>query len=69
MERDKAHMKASGKPSFPFLSVRRFLEIESCARARAAIRGFIALSKWKDSSKTREMRTEQTGEGEALYKS
>lgn len=45
MEKDMAHMKASGKALFAFLSVPYFLESKSCARACAAIRGFIALSK------------------------
>lgn len=35
-----------------------FLESKSCIRACAGIRGFIALSKWKDSSKPRKMRIE-----------
>lgn len=40
-----AHVKASGKTSFTFLSVPHFLESKSCTRACAAIRGSIALSK------------------------
>lgn len=53
-----AHVKASGKTSFTFLSVPHFLESKSCTRACAALRGSIALSKWKDSSETRKRRIE-----------